>query len=75
MARPSTGALPVAQGDSRTCTSLLLEAIALRHQIAVLKRAARTATADHADSMLDRNLGERLAEGSRTDSRARSELP
>ena len=39
MAKPTGGAVSVAQSESRTRTSLLLESIALRHQIAVLKRS------------------------------------
>jgi hypothetical protein len=40
MAKPTRGAIPVARsGESRTRTALLLEAIALRHQIAVLERS------------------------------------
>ena len=39
MAKPSNGALPVARGEPRTRTALMLESIALRHQIAVLKRS------------------------------------
>ena len=35
MAKPTSGAVLVARGEPRTCTSLLLESIALRHQIAV----------------------------------------
>jgi hypothetical protein len=38
MAKPTGGAVSVAQSESRTRSSLLLESIALRHQIAVLKR-------------------------------------
>src|SRR6266851_9718531 len=37
MAKPPSGALPVARSEPRTRTVLLLESIALRHQIAVLK--------------------------------------
>ena len=39
MATPERPALPVAGSEPRTRTSLLLESIALRHQIAVLKRS------------------------------------
>src|ERR1700681_4788759 len=39
MAKPTSGAVPVARSEPRTRTALLLEAIALRHQIAVLKRS------------------------------------
>jgi len=40
MAKPTSGALPVARsGEPRTGTALVLEAIALRHQIAVLERS------------------------------------
>ena len=39
MARPTSGALPLARTEPRTRTALLLEAIALRHQIAVLERS------------------------------------
>ncbi len=39
MGMPTSGALPVARGDPRTHTALLLESIALRHQIAVLQRS------------------------------------
>jgi hypothetical protein len=39
MAKPTGGAVSVAQSESRTRSSLLLESIALRHQIAVLKRS------------------------------------
>jgi hypothetical protein len=42
MATPTSGAVPVARNEPRTRTALLLEAIALRHQIAVLERS-RTA--------------------------------
>jgi hypothetical protein len=38
MAKPPRRALAIARSDPRTRTALLLEAIALRHQIAVLKR-------------------------------------
>ena len=38
MAKPTSGAVPVARSEPRTRTALLLEAIALRHQIAVLAR-------------------------------------
>jgi putative transposase len=38
MAKPTSGALPVARSEPRTRTALLLESIALRHQIAVLER-------------------------------------
>jgi hypothetical protein len=36
MAKPTSEALPVARSEPRTRTALVLEAIALRHQIAVL---------------------------------------
>jgi len=39
MAKPTSGAVPVARSEPRTRTALLLEAIALRHQIAVLERS------------------------------------
>src|ERR1700692_1373482 len=39
MAKPTSGAVPVARSESRTRNALLLEAIALRHQIAVLERS------------------------------------
>jgi hypothetical protein len=39
MAMPTSGAVPVAQSQPRILTALLLEAIALRHQIAVLERS------------------------------------
>src|ERR1700674_2366131 len=39
MAAPTSGAIPVARSEPRTRTTLLLEAIALRHQIAVLERS------------------------------------
>src|ERR1035437_7423579 len=39
MAKPTGGAVSVAQSESRTRSSLLLESIALRHQIVVLKRS------------------------------------
>jgi hypothetical protein len=39
MATPTSGAVPVARNEPRTRTALLLEAIALRHQIAVLERS------------------------------------
>ena len=39
MATPTSGAVPVARGEPRTRTTLLLEAIALRHQIALLERS------------------------------------
>jgi len=39
MAIPTSGAVRVAPSDPRTCTALLLESIALRHQIAVLERS------------------------------------
>jgi hypothetical protein len=38
MAMPTTVALPLARSEPRTRTALLLESIALRHQIAVLER-------------------------------------
>jgi hypothetical protein len=39
MAMPTSAALPVARSEPRTRTALLLEGIALRHQIAVLERS------------------------------------
>src|SRR5215469_1527382 len=39
MARPSDEELPVARSQPRSRTALILEALALRHQIAVLKRS------------------------------------
>jgi hypothetical protein len=39
MAKPKSGAVSVARSEPRTRTSLLLESIALRHQIAVLQRS------------------------------------
>ena len=39
MATPTSDAVPVARNEPRTRTALLLEAIALRHQIAVLERS------------------------------------
>ncbi len=39
MATPTSRAVPVARSEPRTCTALVLEAIALRHQIAVLERS------------------------------------
>jgi hypothetical protein len=36
---PTSGAVPVARSEPRTRTALLLEAVALRHQIAVLERS------------------------------------
>src|ERR1700722_4163784 len=39
MATPTSEAVPVARNEPRTRTALLLEAIALRHQIAVLERS------------------------------------
>ncbi len=39
MGMPTSGAVPVARSEPRTRTALLLEAIALRHQIAVLERS------------------------------------
>jgi len=36
---PTSGAVPVAGSEPRTRTALLLEGIALRHQIAVLERS------------------------------------
>jgi hypothetical protein len=39
MRMPTSGAVPVARSERRTRTALLLEAIALRHQIAVLERS------------------------------------
>jgi putative transposase len=38
MAKATSGTLPVARSEPRTRTALLLESIALRHQIAVLER-------------------------------------
>ena len=38
MATPTSGAVLVARSEPRTCAALLLESIALRHQIAVLER-------------------------------------
>jgi hypothetical protein len=38
MAKPTSGAVPVARSEPRTRTALLLEGIALRHQIAVLEQ-------------------------------------
>jgi putative transposase len=39
MAKATNGALPVARSKPRSRTALLLESIALRHQIAVLERS------------------------------------
>jgi putative transposase len=39
MATPTNGAVPVARSELRTRTALVLESIALRHQIAVLERS------------------------------------
>jgi len=39
MATPTSGAVPVARNEPRTRTALVLEAIALRHQIAVPERS------------------------------------
>ena len=39
MARPGKPSLPVAESEPRNYSSLLLESLALRHQIAVLKRS------------------------------------
>jgi hypothetical protein len=39
MAMPTSGTAPVARSEPRTRTALLLESIALRHQIAVLERS------------------------------------
>src|SRR5208282_1078652 len=39
MAIPTSGAVPVTRSEPRTRAALLLEAIALRHQIAVLERS------------------------------------
>src|ERR1017187_8937047 len=39
MAKPTSGAVSVARSEPRTRTSLLLESIALHHQIAVLERS------------------------------------
>jgi hypothetical protein len=39
MAMPKSGAVPVARSEPRTRTALLLETVALRHQIAVLERS------------------------------------
>jgi hypothetical protein len=38
MGIPTNAALPLARSEPRTRTALLLESIALRHQIAVLER-------------------------------------
>jgi alkanesulfonate monooxygenase SsuD/methylene tetrahydromethanopterin reductase-like flavin-dependent oxidoreductase (luciferase family) len=38
MATPTSGAVPVVRSELRTRTALVLESIALRHQIAVLER-------------------------------------
>jgi hypothetical protein len=38
-AEPLSGAMPVARSEPRILTALWLEAIALRHQIAVLERS------------------------------------
>jgi hypothetical protein len=39
MGMPPSRAVPVARSEPRTRTALLLEAIVLRHQIAVLERS------------------------------------
>src|SRR3981189_2696682 len=39
MATPTNAALPLARSEPRTRTELLLESLALRHQIAVLERS------------------------------------
>src|SRR5271167_2170505 len=39
MAKPTSGEVSVARSEPRTLTSLVLESIALRHQIAVLQRS------------------------------------
>ncbi len=39
MGMPTSRAVPVARSEPRTRTALLLEAIVLRHQIAVLERS------------------------------------
>jgi hypothetical protein len=39
MATPTSGAVPVARSELRTRTALVLESIALRHQMAVLERS------------------------------------
>jgi len=39
MAMPKSGAVPVARSEPRTRTALLLETVALHHQIAVLERS------------------------------------
>jgi hypothetical protein len=39
MAMPTSGAVPAARNELRTRTALVLESIALRHQIAVLERS------------------------------------
>ncbi len=39
MATPTSRAVPVVRNEPRTRTALVLEAIALRHQIAVLERS------------------------------------
>jgi hypothetical protein len=39
MTMPTSGAVPVARSEARTRTTLLLESIALRHQIAVPERS------------------------------------
>jgi|SRR5271166_502699 len=39
MAMPTSGAVPGARSELRTRTALVLESIALRHQIAVLERS------------------------------------
>jgi hypothetical protein len=40
MAKPTSGAVPVAARDEpRTWTALMLESLALRHEIAVLERS------------------------------------
>jgi hypothetical protein len=44
MAIATSGAVPIGGSELRTRTSLLLEAIALRHQIAVLEHRVRVVT-------------------------------
>jgi hypothetical protein len=41
MAMPTSGAVPVARSELRTRTALVLESIALRHQIVVLNSDER----------------------------------
>ena len=45
MAEPLSATIPVARSEPRTRTALWLEAIALRHQIAVLERSRTGARA------------------------------